>query len=335
MTPKNVVWLTAAYYIVFPCDSKLSAQACAMKSMFKLSIPSKLDWKRLRNEDLVKKMRSTVDEIGTLAESKDCDIQKEIIEGIEVYRTSARQRIGRKKPAPENENVIVLDAHAGAYIMGGAYQWAQINCGVAKAYGLPVYNVEYLLRPAHSMEEVHASFQNVYISLCKRYEIILSGGSAGGAMIFTMIRRLKKKAQKLPIALIANSPWIDLLQKGSSNRYNNGKDILTPYKAGYSRHISIISRGEPDTTLKEYCPLEHSLEGLPPVFLTWDSSELFASACHDLDTSLKAGGSHVLAMETKGLWHLAFASHDIVPESTEIVQETAKFIREILKYKRN
>lgn len=154
-------------------------------------------------------------------------------------------------PAGEIPKLVVIHFHGGTYVLGGA---RQIESGwgpevLSKAMDCPVLQPQYRLSG-----QKHSSFPaaiqdgiTAYSYVLKTLKIllenvVLSGDSAGGNLILTLLRYLSELSNDgkielpLPRAAILWSPWLDL----SVN--SHGTSLQPNYKTDYIPE-SLVSWG--------------------------------------------------------------------------------------------
>ena len=116
---------------------------------------------------------------------------------------------------------IILQLHGGGYI--GAFK--NIYRTMAGLYGevshgASVLTPDYRVGPEYkhpaALVDAVAAYDWILEQGYTEDRIILAGDSAGGGLAMALCHCLKDNDRKLPRAVVAMSPWTDLLSTGSS-----------------------------------------------------------------------------------------------------------------------
>jgi len=223
---------------------------------------------------------------------------------------------------------VILYFHGGGYV-SGAYEYHRTH--VAKwvnTMGINALVFNYRLAPEHPYPAALNDSVKVYESLLEQgyeaHNIVLAGDSAGAGLCLCTLNALKDKNIPLPLCAIAISPWTDLACKGDAyekNRYT----CLSPQDSWtvFSHHY----RSGADPENPWISPLYGNLDGLPPIYVTVGSTEIFLDDAIAYTSKVnKAGGEAVLEIG-EGLFHCYPMCGKLFPEAQDSLKKIATFIK--------
>ncbi|MFI6367449.1 alpha/beta hydrolase [Nocardia sp. NPDC050630] len=179
-------------------------------------------------------------------------------------------------PAPwQRQDSALLYFHGGGYISGGLNTHRRLVAKIARASGMPAFNVDYRHLPgAHFTETLDDAVESYEYLLEHGFQaerIIVSGDSAGGGLAFRLLLAIRERGLPMPGGLSAIAPWADFDPTTRSAHPNRHRDSYIP-----TRILETIARfglaigGELDPM---WSPVNHDFTGLPPVLIQVGSTE--------------------------------------------------------------
>ena len=135
---------------------------------------------------------------------------------------------------------------------------------------------------------------------------------------------LKDKEYNLPCALVAMSPWTDLLSTGASYKDNYEVDPVfgndssnliydNPYVEGLDKSDKYIS------------PLYGDFTGFPPMLIQVGSNEMLLDDSRLVAEKAKQAGVTVKLSVYEGMFHVFQMGAKLMPESMKAWNEISKF----------
>lgn len=220
-----------------------------------------------------------------------------------------------------------FDIHGGGFTSGGGEMCqllAQIRAG---DYGVQVFAVDYRLAPEHAypaaLDDCMAAYRQV-LSRCDVGRLIVGGASAGGNLAAALMLRAHDEGLPLPIALLLQTPALDLTQAGDSYRTNRYLD-LNLYGGGGEGPSAYAGGADPRTPYLS--PLFGELgPWWPPTILTTGTRDLLLSDTVQMHRALRRAGVAAELHVTEAGPHGGFMGSG-APEDAEIMAECRRFMR--------
>ena len=207
-------------------------------------------------------------------------------------------------PDDERFDGAVLYLHGGGYTCGTlkyARGFASVICAVC---GVKVLAPAYRLAPEYKfpagLDDCLEAYEYLLLQGYEPSKIILAGESAGAGLIYALCLKLKELGKKLPAALIAISPWVDLTQSGASYEYNHENDpTLTKERLDF--FASCYTDGDLSSPL--ISPVYGDLADMPPSLVFSGGGELMLEDAITLAKKLEEAGCEVSHHVAKDMWH--------------------------------
>ena len=240
--------------------------------------------------------------------------------GAKLYRATPKTRHAGLADA------AYFDIHGGGFTSGGGEMCrllAQIRAG---DYGVQVFAVDYRLAPQHpypaALDDCMAAYRDV-LSRCAVSRLIVGGASAGGNLAAALMLRARDEGLPLPIALLLQTPGLDLSQAGDSYRTNRYLDVNL-YGGGGDGPEGYAGRTDPRT------PYLSPLFGKfgrwwPPTILTTGTRDLLLSDTVQMHRALRRAGVAAELHVTEAGPHGGFMGSG-APEDAEMVAECRRFM---------
>jgi acetyl esterase/lipase len=171
---------------------------------------------------------------------------------------------------------VVLYFHGGVYVLGDAFQAADLASQVGRRTRAKVMSVDYRLAPEHpypaAVDDALAAYEALLHNGTAPSEIAFAGESAGGGLAIAPLVNARDHGLPLPAAAFVMSPYVDLTLAGASMETKRVADPLlsrenlrsrvTDYTSGHDAAVGLIS------------PVFADLSGLPPLIIQAGTHEV-------------------------------------------------------------
>lgn len=233
------------------------------------------------------------------------------------------------EPIEDKKKKVILQLHGGGYVaaMKNAYRsFAALYSEIGK--GCSVLTIDYRVAPENpypaALEDAVASYEWLLEQGYREEEIVIAGDSAGGGLALALCLWLKNHGKKLPLGIIAMSPWTDLTISGESVETNFEKDPLF----GKTRDSLLYNKdylGDNDPTNEYLSPLFGNYEGFPPMLIQVGSYEMLLSDSERVAQKAKEAGVKVKLSVYEGMFHVFQMAMRLMPESQQAWMEIKRF----------
>lgn len=231
-------------------------------------------------------------------------------------------------PDQVEDDRVLFYMHGGGYVHGAPRAYR----GMAGHYALKlrarVYIPDYRQAPEYPFPTPIMDTFRAYCALFAMghdaSRIAISGDSAGGALVMTIMRKARDAGVPLPVAGVAISPWADLAHAGPSARSRDGLDPLCSV-VFLDRLAGIFLAGELPTH-PDASPVHADLRGLPPVLIQMGENEVMLSGGIALAERLanqRVRTTLEVWPEMFHVWH-SFAGH--MAEADEALDNAVSFL---------
>ena len=171
---------------------------------------------------------------------------------------------------------VVLYFHSGVYVLGDAFQAADLASQVGRRTRAKVISVGYRLAPEHpfpaAVDDALAAYEALLRGGTAPSDIAFAGESAGGGLAVATLVNARDHGLPLPAAAFVMSPYADLTLAGTTMETKREVDVLmsrenlqsrvTGYTAGQDAAFGLIS------------PIFADLSGLPPLIIQAGTHEV-------------------------------------------------------------
>lgn len=231
-------------------------------------------------------------------------------------------------PRDETRRGVMLYLHGGGYCCGDMEYVTGVGSVLAAEYGIRTLAPAYRLAPEHpypaAPDDAMRAYRFLLASGYTSSEIVLCGESAGGGLLFTLCRRLRREGLPPPAGLIAISPWSDLTASGESYRTNEKNDpSLTKERLAGFADAYTTDRKNPEVS-----PLFAALRGTPRTLMFVGGDEIMLDDARLLHEALLRDGVRSELIVAPGMWH-AYILYQ-VRERQEDITRIHDFLNEIL-----
>ena len=171
---------------------------------------------------------------------------------------------------------VVLYFHGGVYVLGDAFQSADLASQIGRRAQARVISLDYRLAPEHpypaAVDDALAAYDALLREGAAPSGIAFAGDSAGGGLAVATMVNARDHGLPLPAAAFLMSPYADLTLAGATMDTKSdvdpvlSRELLEPrvadYTAGQDPALSLIS------------PVFADLSGLPPLIIQAGTHEV-------------------------------------------------------------
>ncbi len=195
---------------------------------------------------------------------------------------------------------VVLYFHGGVYVLGDAFQAADLASQVGRRTRAKVISVDYRLAPEHpypaAVDDALAAYEALLHNGTAPSDIAFAGESAGGGLAIATLVNARDHGLPLPAAAFVMSPYADLTLAGTTMQTKREVDPLMSRENLQSR-VTDYTSGQ-DAALGLISPIFADLSGLPPLIIQAGTHEvLLDEAAAALDRAGQFLSAHLAGAE--------------------------------------
>ncbi|MCF8483554.1 MAG: alpha/beta hydrolase [Rhodospirillum sp.] len=254
-------------------------------------------------------------------------------EGV-TFETVDMDGVSTMRVTPDDmiDGKVLFYIHGGGYVHGGSLAYRGLAGRYAKALKARVYVPDYRQAPEYPYPTPIADTFQAYRSLFGEgldpAKVTISGDSAGGAMVVTIMRMARDAGVPLPAAGVAISPWADLTHSSKSQFERDGLDPICSRE-----FLMLLARNFLGQTLPsdpDASPVYADVRGLPPVLIQIGENEVMLSDAMRLAAHLGENRVRTSLEVWPGMfhvWHL-FGG---MPEADEALRNAVFFLEDAMQ----
>jgi epsilon-lactone hydrolase len=227
---------------------------------------------------------------------------------------------------------VVLYFHGGVYVIGDAFQAAELASQVGRRTRAKVSSVDYRLAPEHpypaAVDDALAAYEALLRNGTAPSDIVFAGESAGGGLAVATLVNARDHGLPLPAAAFAMSPYADLTLAGTTMESKREADPLlsrellqprvTDYVAGQDAALGLIS------------PIFADLSGLPPLIIQAGTHEVLLDDAIRLARQAATADVQVTLDITPRVPHVFQAYHAILDEAAAALDRAGQLLSALL-----
>ena len=164
---------------------------------------------------------------------------------------------------------VVLYFHGGVYVLGDAFQAADLAWQVGRRTRAKVISVGYRLAPEHpypaAVDDALAAYEALLRGGTAPSDIAFAGESVGGGLAVATLVNARDHGLPRPAAAFVMSPYADLTLAGTTMETKREVDVLMSRENLQSR-VTDYTAGQ-DAALGLISPIFADLSGLPPLII--------------------------------------------------------------------
>jgi acetyl esterase/lipase len=224
---------------------------------------------------------------------------------------------------------VILFFHGGGYGLGSIDTHRDLLARACRAARATALSVEYRLAPEHrfpaQLEDALAAYRFLLAEGTPPSRIVVAGDSAGGALVLSLLVKLRDDGEPLPAASVCLSPWVDLEVLGSTIDANDRYDYIS------RRALTQYSkRFVDDADLRNplAAPLYADLHGLPPLLIQVGSAETLLDDSLRIASRARDAGVDVRLRVWEDMIHVWQLFAFIAPQGSAAIEEIGAYVRE-------
>lgn len=206
--------------------------------------------------------------------------------------------------AVEAPRCVIVHLHGGAFIFGSPASYRSRAMRLSYRLNAEVFVPDYRRAPEHSfpaaLDDALASYQYVR-ALRPNCSILLTGDSAGGGLVLSVLVRLRELAAGMADGAILLSPWTDLSVSGASVDKNRECErwFTRAHLVRWARYYA----GNIDTHDPLLSPVFADLSGLPPLLLLAGEDEVLLDDALRVKEAAVSTGTDARLLIGPGMQH--------------------------------
>lgn len=227
---------------------------------------------------------------------------------------------------------VMLYLHGGGYASGGPRAYHALAGQYATLLRARVYIPDYRLAPQHPfpvpIDDSFAAYRSLLDAGHDPRSIVISGDSAGGAMVITIMRKARLAGLPLPVAGVAISPWANLTHSGASAKDRDGLDPLCSV-----HFLNLLARnflGDTLATDPDASPVFADVRGLAPVLVQVGENEVMLSDAIRLASNLAESRVRVSLEVWPGMFHVWHMFAGQMREADQAIRNAVTFLDDAL-----
>ncbi len=223
---------------------------------------------------------------------------------------------------------VVLYFHGGVYVLGDAFQAADLASQVGRRTRAKVISVDYRLAPEHpypaAVDDALAAYEALLQNGTAPSDIAFAGESAGGGLAVATLVNARDHGLPMPAAAFVMSPYADLTLAGATMETKREVDPLmsrenlqsrvTDYAAGQDAAVGLIS------------PIFADLSGLPPLIIQAGTHEVLLDDAVRLARQAATADVEVTLDITPGVPHVFQIFYPILDEAAAALDRAGQFL---------
>jgi epsilon-lactone hydrolase len=223
---------------------------------------------------------------------------------------------------------VVLYFHGGVYVLGGAFQAADLASQVGRRTRARVISVDYRLAPEHpypaAVDDALAAYEALLHNGIAPSDIVFAGESAGGGLAIATLVNARDHGLPLPAAAFVMSPYADLTLAGATMETKREVDVLMSRDALQSR-ITDYTSGQ-DAALGLISPIFADLSGLPPLIIQAGTHEVLLDDAIRLTRQAATADVEVTLDITPQVPHVFQTFYPILDEAAAALDRAGQFL---------
>lgn len=223
---------------------------------------------------------------------------------------------------------VVLYFHGGVYVLGDAFQAANLAAQVGRRTRARVISVDYRLAPEHpfpaAVDDALAAYQALLQSGIAPEDIVFAGESAGGGLAVATLVNARDHGLPLPAAAFVMSPYADLTLAGTTMDSKREVDVLMS-RANLQSRVTDYTAGQ-DAALGLISPIFADLSGLPPLIIQVGTHEVLLDDAIRLARQAATADVEVILDITPGVPHVFQTFAPILDEGAAALDRAGQFL---------
>ncbi|RTL68304.1 MAG: alpha/beta hydrolase [Pseudonocardiaceae bacterium] len=215
----------------------------------------------------------------------------------------------------------VVHLHGGGFVMGRSPGYRGFAAALARAARAEVLLVDYGLAPERPFP---AGLHDAAAVVRESGASVISGDSAGGGLALATLQYLRDAGDRLPAALVAISPWVDLTLTAASLDEFTDDPVVT--KDSLRNNISHYLGDTDPLAAPRASPLQGDLAGLPPAIVLAGARERLRDDAIALAAGLTSAGGAADLHVVAHMPHVWPVFCQVLDEGRDAVASIAAFV---------
>jgi acetyl esterase/lipase/acyl-coenzyme A synthetase/AMP-(fatty) acid ligase/acyl carrier protein len=223
---------------------------------------------------------------------------------------------------------VVVYFHGGGYSLGSARTHRHLAASIGCAAEAAVLAIDYRRAPEFAfpaaVEDAVAATR--WLLGSSHAPVVLAGDSAGGGLVVASMTALRDAGQRLPVAGICLSPWVDLTCTADAYvRLAERDPLLSP---GELRRMADAYLRDADPRHPLASPVFAELAGLPPILIQVGTEEILLDDARRLASAARAQGVEVTLEEWPEMGHAWQWYFPVLQDGRRAIGAIGAFIRQ-------
>jgi len=231
------------------------------------------------------------------------------------------------------EQRIILYAHGGGFVAGSRYASANLCASLAHECATRLLLPEYRLAPEYPFPTALEDLYQCYAWLLKEGiphdEIVFAGDGSGANLVISLVHYLKSKSVRLPEAVIALSPWVDLSCTSPVFKSRKNPDPL--HTRDTFCQLALQYTYQSNFSNQNVSPILGDFSRFPPLYIQCGNRELLVDDARRLAEKAGHAGVDVVLDIVDDMWHLFQALDTLTPEAQHAVRRVGTWVRQLFK----
>jgi len=223
---------------------------------------------------------------------------------------------------------VVLYFHGGVYVLGDAFQAADLAAQVGRRTGARVFSVDYRLAPEHpfpaAVDDALAAYEALLQGGTAPSDIVFAGESAGGGLAIATLVNARDHGLPQPAAAFVMSPYVDLTLAGATLETKRDADPLLS-RESLALRVPDYTAGQ-DAALGLISPIFADLTGLPPLIIQAGTHEVLLDDAIRLARRAATADVEVTLDITPKVPHVFQTFHTVIDEATAALDRAGRLL---------
>ena len=226
-------------------------------------------------------------------------------------------------PPNTASDAVVLYAFGGGFVSGSPEFELPIVLHLAQACHIKFVLPYYSLAPEFPYPTALNEMALVYAELSDktRGQVVLSGESAGGGLVLSLLPHIQRTGLPAPLAFSLFSPWLDLTETGLSE----ADRVTDPtIDCAFLREAARAYCGSKAVANLSALQLVRDMD-LPPLYLSSGTRDIMRPTLERFASQCQKQGARVTLKVWPDMWHV-FELYDDTAHASAALDEAAAFL---------
>jgi acetyl esterase/lipase len=224
----------------------------------------------------------------------------------------------------------ILYLHGGGYVIGSVNTHREMIARIARASGARVLAIDYRLAPEcpfpAAVDDAVTAYRWLLAQGVSPARTAVAGDSAGGGLTVATLLALRDGGDRLPVAGVCLSPWVDLECVGESMTSRADIDPMVRREGVVAMAQAYLGGADPRSPLAS--PLHADLAGFPPLLIQVGTAETLYDDAARLEARARAAGVEVTFEPWEDMVHVWQLFAAMLPEGQQAIERIGEFVRE-------